>query len=128
MSFPKKFTLTGTTASDGSLTCYSTSANGPAYAFGRVIAVVYTFDDFDAGSTMTLSTEGTGQTIWTEANVDATAIRYPRLQVHSSAGVARTYNGTQPVCVAPMVCHERLKMIVASGGDSKKGTWDVYVD
>ena len=130
MSFPKKFTLTGTTAS-GALVCYSTSSNGPPYAFGRVVMVKYTKDatnGFADGSTMTLTTEDTGQTIWAQTGVNASTIVYPTTQVQGSTGTGLTYDGTRTVCEPIMVCHERLVMTVSSAGNGKVGTWDVYVE
>jgi hypothetical protein len=118
----EKRTISITTAADGSATAYT-----DGIANGRVLAVIYTKTNFDNGSTMTLTSETTGQSIWAESNVNASAVRYPRAGVHDVVGVAATLDGTRLVRDYVHVCEERLKVIVASGGNAKTGTLTILV-
>jgi hypothetical protein len=126
MGYAKRYTITMTTAADGSGTSYTTSA-----VMGRISAIQYDkpgSGGFDDGSTMTLTGEKSGIAIWSESAVNADAIRYPRAATHTTAGVAATYDGTRAVLAPIVVAGERLKMVVASGGNAKTATWYVTVE
>lgn len=94
---------------------------------GRVLGVIYTKTDFANGVDVDVTAEATGQTIWDEDNVDASATVYPRRQVHSTAGVALTLEGTEPVVEPVVVVHERIKVVVANAGDGKTGSFTVII-
>lgn len=111
-----------TTASDGSATAYS----GRTYN-GYFDLVVYTKDDFADGSTMTIVTES-NIPIWAETGVNASAVRRPRATTHTAAGVAATYDGTRAVLERVAIGDERIKIVIASGGDTKSGTFTIFVD
>lgn len=117
-------TIALTTVSAGTCTAYS-----PHVVTGRVLAIIYTKGDFDAGSTMTVSGETTGQTVWTETAVNASAKRYPRTQVHGADGVGLIYDNVaaKPVSEPIVLVSERIKVLVSSGGDVKTGSIAVIV-
>lgn len=94
---------------------------------GYFDCVVYTKDDFADGSTMTITTES-GLAIWSETGVNANAIRRPRAATHTAAGVAATYDGTRAVLGRVAIADERIKVAVTSGGDTKSGTFTIFVD
>jgi hypothetical protein len=119
---PRRHRISVTTASDGSATAYTDEV-----VVGRVLAVIYTKTDFDNGSTMTLTVEQSAQPVWSESNVNASALRYPRAQVHLAAGTAATLDGTRPMLEPVPVANSRLKLVIAAGGNAKSGTFDILV-
>lgn len=116
---PVKVTISGgvTTAADGSFTGYTDEVSG------RLLAIRYVKSNFDNGSTMTVTLETTGIAVWAESNVDASATRLPRTQVCGPTGTALTYDGTRTVNEPIVVAKERIKLVVASGGNAKTGTF-----
>lgn len=114
----ERHTVSMTTASDGSLTTYTSVP-----VRGRVLGIRYVKGNFDNGSTMTVTVEDTGEAVWAESNVDASASRYPRVATCSTAGAASLYAaGGAAVNDAIWVASSRLKVVVASGGNAKTGT------
>ncbi len=114
--------VTLVTAADGSATGYTDAANG------RLVAFRYIKTDFADGVDFTITSESSLQTLWTELNVNAAGIRYPLTAAHSTAGVAVTYDGTRPILLSPLLFNERIKVAIASGGDTKTGQIIAYVD
>lgn len=112
-----------TTAADGSATTYSEVCTG------KVSTVRYVKTDFDNGSTITLTSEATGETIWSEANVNASATRAPRQATHSTAGVAALYAaGGAAVNDKIALANDRIKIVIASGGNVKSGTFHIVME
>ena len=95
---------------------------------GRVLQIHYVKDDFTNGVDFTITSEATGQTIWTESNVDASAIKAPRRPTHSTDGVAALY-ATGGTAVNDHVClaADRVKIAIANGGVGKFGTFHVVI-
>jgi len=120
MSFAKTGTITVTTTAGGAATGYSDVGD----LNGRVIELVYTKDDFDAGVTFAITGEETGKTLWSEAAVNASKTVCPRQPTHSTAGVASLYDTTdsEPVEDYLWVVNERIKWVVSAGGNAKSGT------
>lgn len=110
-----------------------TDADGAATVFtsrplsGRIFAVIYEKTDFADGVDFTITTERSGQNVWTEENVNAAKICYPRAAVHSTAGVAATLDGTRPMLEPVVAGEERIKIVVAQGGNAKSGTFKILV-
>jgi len=111
------------TAADGSATVYS----GQTFN-GRLVAIVYTKDDFTDGVDFTITSEDSGQTLWTESNVNASAIKYPLTAAHSTAGVAVTYDGTRPILVPIALTNERISVVIANGGNATSGDFYFVVE
>ena len=112
-----------TTAADGSATAYSETCTG------KVSTIRYVKTDFDNGSTITITSEATGETIWTEANVNASATRAPRQATHSTAGVAALYAaGGTAVNDKIALANDRIKIVIASGGNTKTGTFHFILE
>src|ERR1041385_9029590 len=84
--YVERHVVSVTTAADGSATAYSDSP-----ITGRISSIRYVKTDFDNGSTITITAEATGETIWTESSVNASATRAPRQATHSTAGAASLY-------------------------------------
>lgn len=110
--------VTVTTNSSGAATAYTTK-----HYTGKVNCIIYTKTDFATGVDFTITTEDTGQTVWTELNVDASTTDAPLQASHTTAGVA-TSNNDVPV----LMCNERLKIVIASGGDTKTGAFRLIVE
>lgn len=112
-----------TTIADGSATAYSEVCTG------KVSTIRYVKTDFDNGSTITLTSEATGETIWTEAAVNASATRAPRQATHSTAGAAALYAAAgQAVNDKIALANDRVKIVIASGGNVKTGTFHIVLE
>lgn len=112
-----------TTAADGSATAYS------AVCTGKVSTVRYVKTDFDNGSTITLTSEATGETIWSEVGVNASATRAPRQATHSTAGAAALYAaGGAAVNDKIALANDRIKVVIAAGGNVKSGAFHIVLE
>lgn len=112
-----------TTAADGSATAYSELCTG------KVSTVRYVKTDFADGSTITITSEATGETIWTETGVNASATRAPRQATHSTAGAAALYaGGGAAVNDKIAVANDRLKIVIANGGNVKSGAFHIVLE
>jgi len=122
----RRYKILITTASDGSATAYS-----PRIA-GKIHSIQYVKDGsngFANGVGFTVTAEATGENIWTEAAVNASAVRYPRAPVHSQAGVAALYaSGGTAVMDKVALAGDRAKIVIASGGNAKVGVVHILVD
>lgn len=110
-------TVAVTCASDGSATVYSTVVTG------RILAIIYVKTNFSNGVDFTITAEATGETIWTESNVDVAATKYPRAAVHDTAGVAATLDGTRAMRDCVHVAADRVKIVIAAGGNATTGSF-----
>jgi len=111
-----------TTAADGTATGYTPVVSG------RVWSITYAKTDFAAGVDFTITAERAGETLWTEADVNASKTVLPRAATHSTAGVAALYAAGGAAVLEPfVVANDRVKIAVAQGGASKVGTFYVTV-
>jgi hypothetical protein len=117
----ERFTVTATTDGSGDATVYSPVLTG------RILAVVYVKTDFSNGVDFTITAEATGETIWTQSDVNATARVYPRAAVHDTAGVAATLDGTRAMRDPVALAQDRVKIVVGSGGAAHTGTFIIIV-
>lgn len=117
MSFVQRLAIPITTDGSGDATAYSPVVTG------LVSQIRYVKTDFVDGVDFTVTSEATGETIWAETNVNASATRAPRQAAHTTAGAAALYaSGGEAVLVPIGVAGDRIKIVVASGGASKTGT------
>ena len=121
--YATRHTVTVTTATGGAATEYTPKI------YGRLFAISYVKTDFTNGVDFTITTETTGQNLWVDTNIDATETVAPRQPCHNSLGVARFYNddGDEPVLDHFVIADERIKIVIASGGDAKVGTFHFLV-
>lgn len=123
----RKVKVTVTTDGSGDATAYSPRVAGKVHSVSYVKPGAASYTD---GVDFTITCEATGQSIWTESNVNATAHRAPRMATHGNTdGAASLYaaGGTavqEPVAIAS----DRIKIVVASGGASKVGTFHFLID
>ena len=111
-----------TTAADGTATKFSSRVSGAIHS------VHYVKGDFADGVDFSITAEETGDGIWTESNVNASAARYPRAATHSQLGVAANYAATFPVLDKVAIANDRVKIVIAQGGNAKSGTFYFLVD
>lgn len=84
--------------------------------------------DFANGVDFTITSEATGETLWAESNVDASATRAPRQATHGTDGTAALYAGSGTAVLDKIaLANTRVKIVVASGGDTKTGTFYVVL-
>lgn len=113
-----------TTDAAGAATAYS------AYTVsGEVKAVVYAKGSLAAGVDLTITGEKSGISILTITDGNADAQYAPRMATHSTAGAAALYaGGGSAVLGCIPVGLERIKVVVAQGGNTLSGTLHVYIE
>lgn len=115
-----------TTAADGTAAVFSPRVSG------KVHSVHYLKDGtaaFSNGVDFAVTAEATGENIWTENDVNASTLRYPRAPTHSQAGVAALYAaGGTAVQDKIGLANDRVKIAITAGGNAKKGQFFVLVD
>lgn len=121
--YVKGFTISPTTDGSGDATSYSDTIQ-----HGEILAVIYTKDSYADGVDFSITTEDTGQNIWVDTNVNASETVYPRIQVQDTDGAALTIEGAEPLVTRIPVYRERVKVVIAQGGDTKSGTFLVLVN
>lgn len=118
----KRFKVTVTTAADGSATAYSPRLSG------ELDSIHYVKGDFADGVDFTITDEATGESLWTDTNVNASEVVRPRAPVMDQAGAARVYAaGGTPVSSKIAIGNSRIKIAIAQGGDVKSGTFHFLV-
>jgi hypothetical protein len=118
--FVQRQSITITTDAGGDATAYV------AVQHGRVLQIHYVKDNFDNGVDFTITSEATGQTIWTESNVNASKTVAPRQATHATDGSASLYAAAgEPVEDAIALANDRVKIVIAQGGNAKSGTFHV---
>lgn len=97
--------------------------------YGRLVSIRYVKDDFADGVDFTITAEDTGETLWAEEDVNASASRSPRAATHSTAGAASLYaSGGEAVLDKIGLGGDRIKIVVASGGNATSGTFHILID
>lgn len=118
--YPVRASVSVTTIADGSATAYSEQIRG------QLVLISYVKTDFADGVDFTITNDTTGETLWTESNVNASAVRSVANPSYSTAGVAALYAaGGLAVNVPIFLCNDRVKIVIASGGDTKTGTFQI---
>ena len=120
MSYIQRHDVAVTTSTGGSATAYS------PVVMGKVAAVVYTSggaSGFASTADIAVTTETTGQNIWTQSNVTASVVKYPVTTAQVPAGTNSSLTEKQ----IP-VADERIKIVIAQGGNAKVGTFTVVIE
>jgi hypothetical protein len=118
----ERFVVPVVTAADGSATVYTPTVTG------RVLSIRYVKTDFANGVDFTITADQTGETIWTQNDVNASATVAPRQATHSTAGVAALYaSGGVAVNDHITLANDRVKIAIAAGGDTKTGAFHVLI-
>lgn len=114
-----------------------TDGSGDAEVFspilsGKLISFRYVkpgSGNFSNGVDFTITAEASGETLWAEENVNASATRYPRAALQTTAGADSLY-ASEGTAVNGKIAlsQDRVKIVVASGGDTTSGTFHITVD
>lgn len=130
MSF-EKLSVTLTTNSSGSVTGFIPAAGNvrDGRLTGRIVTVIYDKTDYADTVDFAIDLEDSGEGVWTEANVTASATRSPRQATHDNVGVASLYAAAGEPVEGPIVMvQDRLKIAVTNGGDTKVGKFTLVVE
>ena len=77
----------------------------------------------------TITADATGQTIWTQSDVNAAVTKFPREGTSTTAGVASLYaSGGTAVNDRVALGRDRVKIVIAQGGNAKTGAFNILVD
>jgi hypothetical protein len=118
----RRYAISITTDASGDATAYSEHITGP------IRTIRYVKADFANGVDFTVTLETTGESVWTEADVNASATRAPRQATHSTAGAAALYAAAGTAVNDMIVAYrDRIKVVVAQGGNATTGTLYVTV-
>lgn len=106
------------------------SGDGTSYTpevTGRVLGIRYVKNNYANGVDFTVTLEDTGEAVMVGTDVNASASFYPRVGVTDAAGAAATLDGTRLYRDAVVAVRDRVKIVVAQGGDTKSGTFHVVI-
>ncbi|AVX04336.1 hypothetical protein MXMO3_01811 [Maritalea myrionectae] len=95
------------------------SGDGTGYipvSQGRIWSIHYVKDDYATGVDFDITLEATGESLWTETDVNASKSDYPVAPANLDTGGASTLTEV-PIVAA----HDRIKIVVSSGGNAKTG-------
>ena len=127
MSYAQRNSVTITTDASGNATVFLSAADGGLLS-GRLVNLIYAKTDFADGVDFTITSEATGQTLWTQSDVNASATVAPRQPTHTTAGAASLYAAAGTAVNDHLVlANDRIKIVIASGGDTKSGTFTVVM-
>lgn len=122
MSYAHKASVTITTDASGDATGYTEVVTG------RIIQIRYVKSTYADGVDFVVTVEGTGEAVWSESNVNASATRAPRQATHDVLGAASLYAAAgEPVEDYIVVANDRIKIVVDEGGDTLAGTFHVLI-
>ena len=123
MSYAQRVAVTVTTAADGSATAYSDVLTG------KLSQIRYVKTDFADNSTFAITAEATGETLWGESNVNASATRAPRQATHGTDGTASLYAAAGTAVQDKIaLANDRIKIVIASGGATKTGVFHFVLE
>lgn len=124
MSYAQRIAVSVTTIADGSATAYSSEV-----VTGKLSQIRYVKTDFADGSTFTITSEATGETLWTETGVNASATRAPRQATHGTDGVASLYAAAGTAVQDKIaLANDRIKIVIANGGNVTTGTFHFVLE
>ena len=123
MSNIQRVAVAVTTIADGSATVYSDVVTG------KLSQIRYVKTDFADASTFTITSEATGETLWAESSVNASATRAPRQATHGTDGAAALYAAAGSAVNDKIgLALDRIKIVIASGGSVKTGTFHFILE
>jgi hypothetical protein len=119
----RRFVVPVTTEYGGDAEAYSPVLSG------KLVSIRYVKDDYADGVDFVLTAEDSGETLWSEEDVNASATRYPRAATHSTAGAAANYDGSSHAVLGKIaLSQDRVKIVIADGGNETSGTFHITVD
>lgn len=125
----KRYTLAVTTAADGTVTAFSPRISGEIHQIEYVKdAASAGANAYAAGVDFAITGEKTGIGLWTQSDVNASAVVAPRQPTHSQVGVASLYAaGGTGVQARVALANDRVKIVLAQGGNAKVGAFHILV-
>ncbi|KRA42296.1 hypothetical protein ASD80_10280 [Devosia sp. Root635] len=119
----RRFVVPVTLSSGGAAEVYSPVLSG------KLVSIRYVKDDFADTVDFVLTAEDTGETLWSEENVTASATRHPRAATHSTAGAAALYAAAGTAVNDKIALgQDRVKIVIANGGNATSGTFHITID
>jgi len=119
----KRYKVTVTVDASGDATAYTPRLSG------ELCAIHYVKTDYANGVDFTITSEATGQGLWTDANINASEVVQPRAPTHDQVGAALLYAaGGAAVGTKIALANDRVKIVIAEGGVSKIGVFHILVD
>jgi len=122
----KRYKVTATVDASGSVTAYSPRCSGLLHA------VHYVPDGstpYDNTVDMTITSEATGESILTRSNVSAAFNARPRVPTSDAAGTASLYAaGGTAIQDKIALGNDRVKIVLAQGGNAKTGAFHILID
>ena len=125
MAKSRKFTIVAT--SDGSQvgTHYSPYVSGYIESIQYIKAGSGSYTD---GVDFTITSDVTGENLWTDTNINASEVVRPRAATHTTAGVSAVYAAAgTAVNDRIAIAGDRVKIVLAQAGASKTGTFVITV-
>lgn len=123
MAYVQRLVVSVTTEADGTATAYSEVITG------KLSAIHYVKTDFADGVDFAITSEATGQSLWTESNVNAAKVVAPRQATHDTSGVASLYAAAGEPVEAPIcLANDRVKIVIAQGGNAKSGAFHLVFE
>jgi hypothetical protein len=121
----KRYKVSVTTAADGSATAYTPRLSGLLYAVHYVPDGTTPYDNT---VDMTITSEATGQSLASRTNVSAAFVANPRVATSDAAGTAALFAaGGTAVQDRIALANDRVKIVLAQGGNAKTGVFHVLV-
>jgi hypothetical protein len=125
--FVKRYSIPVTTSAGGAFTGYTDEP-----VMGRVLQVSYVPDGtspLDTGADLDITGEISGAVVANHDNIGTSAFtRAYRQAKHDVAGAALLYAAGGTAQVDDIyIANERLKLVIAAGGDTKSGTFYIFV-
>lgn len=114
----QKYSVTLVTATGGDATDYTLGVNG------LLDRIVYVKTDFASTADIAVTLEDTGESLWTESNVNASVTKNPRQPVHTTSGGAALF-ATGISMRDRVAVNGRVKIAVAQGGNTKTGSFTI---
>lgn len=116
MAFFQRIPVVVTTDASGDATVYSEAVNG-------YLMQIDVPADFDNTGDITITKENGAETLYAGTNVAAAVTVYPHVPAQDSAGADVTYDGTNEIYTRMAFANERIKIVVAQGGNALSGTF-----
>lgn len=115
--YAERHSVTVTTDASGDATAYS------GYLTGAIHSISYVKTDFADTVDFTITADVSGQSLWTDTNTTASETVRPVL----AASVGGTGAASTLTEVPVVLVNERVKIVVAQGGDTKTGAFHIII-
>lgn len=113
-----------TTDASGNATAVFEAANG---MLDRIAYIKDSGNPFASGVDFAITIVDTGETVWTQNDVNATATVAPRQATHSTAGVAALYAATGTAVNEKIAINGQVQVAISSGGNAKLGKFVMFL-